>query len=150
MNKTKQLAAILLLLLSACALLQSEYERVSFALDPGWKVGNMSEIPRQISVTEFIREGDNIKAWKELFTVQTIGRHGGSPSSPEEWIDRLKAVSEKDCPGVKKWNVIARDETSILYEWQAKPCLGWPDQHEIARIILGKYNSFHLRYKTKV
>ncbi|HHT9111624.1 MAG TPA: hypothetical protein ACFYDZ_10780, partial [Candidatus Brocadiaceae bacterium] len=61
-----------------------------------------------------------------------------------------KAIREKDCPGATVWNVIEKDENSILYEWQSKPCLGWPDQYEIAKIIYGKYNRFQLRYTTKV
>src|SRR5262249_28800514 len=108
-----------------------------------------AEIPKQYSIAEFIREGDDIKNWKELVTLQNYVPPWGGPS-PEDALNGLKAVREKNCPGVTTWNVIARDETSILYEWQAKPCLGWPDQHEIARIIYGKYNRFLLRYTVKV
>ena len=73
----------------------------------------------------------------------------GGPS-PEDTLGSLKAIREKECPGVTKWNVIEKNENSILYEWQARPCRGWTDQHEIAKIIYGKYNRFFVHYVAKV
>jgi hypothetical protein len=37
-----------------------------------------------------------------------------------------------------------------LYEWHAKPCLGWPEQHEIGRIIIGNRLVFALHYAAKM
>ena len=149
MDRMMQLAVTLVLLLSGCATFQTEYEQIVFTFEPGWKVGHHAEVPRQYVITEFIREGDDIKNWKELLTIQNFVPPWGGPS-PEDAFNGFKAVQEKNCPHVTKWNIIAKDETSILFEWQAKPCLGWPDQHEIAKIIYGKYNRFLLRYTLKV
>jgi hypothetical protein len=128
---------------------QKEYERLGFEFEPGWKVGYEAKLPHQCSITEFIREGDEINNWKELLTIQNFPPSWGGPSS-EETLNMLKAIRERQCPGVTKWNIIGKDDKSVLYEWQAKPSLGWPDQHEIARIIYGKYNRFLLRYTVKV
>jgi hypothetical protein len=140
---------MLALLLSACATLQGEVESLNFPYEPGWKVGHEAEVPRQYRIIEYVRDGDDIKNWKELYTIQNFGPPWGGPS-PEDALNSLKAAREKECPGITKWNVISTDGSSILYEWQAKPCLGWPDQHEIARIIYGKYNRWVLRYTVKV
>lgn len=118
--------------------------------DPGWKVGYEAEIPNQHALTEFIREGDDINNWRELITIQSFNRKSWGGPSPEDSLNGLKAIREKECPGVTEWKVIEKDENSILYEWQAKPCRGWPDQHEIAKIIYGKYNRFVIRYTAKV
>lgn len=128
---------------------QTEYERLGFEFEPGWKIGHETKLPNQGSLTEFIREGDNINNWKELLTIQTFPTSWGGPL-PEDTLNAWKAIRERSCPAVTKWNIIGKDEKSILYEWQAKPCLGWPDQHEIARIIYGKYNRFLVRYTVKV
>jgi hypothetical protein len=130
------------------AVAQTESERLHFEVEPGWKVGYQAEIPQKFSITEFIREGDDINNWKELLTIQNyVPSWGGS--SPENALNELKTAREKNCPGGTRWNVIEKNKDSVLYEWQAKPCLGWPDQHEIARIIFGKYNRFVVRYTVK-
>jgi hypothetical protein len=125
-----------------------EYERLGFEFEQGWKVGYEAGSPYQ-GITEFIREGDDINNWKELLTIHNYPPSWGGSSS-EDLLNTLKAIRETRCPGVTKWNIIGKDEKSILYEWQAKPCLGWPDQHEIARIISTKYNRFHVRYTVKM
>jgi hypothetical protein len=124
-------------------------EVLSFKTEEGWKIGSSAEQPNIYSIDEFIREGDDINSWHELLTIQNfaLGRNFGSP---EEFFNRLKASREKECPDSTIWNVLWKDEKSILYESQAKACLGWPEQHEIARIIDGKYNRFVISYTAKV
>ena len=119
-----------------------------FNFEFGWKVGHYAEIPNQYVITEFIPEGDDINNWEELLTIQHFPPLWGGPS-PEDALNKLKAIREKKCPGVTKWNIIDKDERSILYEWQATPCIGWPDQHEIARIIYRKYDTYFLHYTLK-
>jgi hypothetical protein len=111
-----------------------------------WEIASVHEghLPLMI---EFIRKGDDINNWKELFTYQNFAK---GKQTPEEFLNKLKAAREKECPGATVWNVIEQNESSILYEWRAKPCLGWPEQHEVARIILGNHNLFVLHYVAKV
>jgi hypothetical protein len=122
-------------------------EELNFQIELGWKKANQAE-KRGYVIIEWVREGDDINNWKELFTYQNFGLHG--KRTPEDFLNELKTLREKECPGVTEWNVIEHDENSILYEWQAKPCMSWPDQHEVARIIFGKHNLFLLRYTAKV
>lgn len=120
-----------------------------FDFDNGWKVGHYVKVPNQYTITEFIPEGDEINNWKEMLTIQSFPPLWGG-SSPEKALNKLKTIRENKCPGMTKWNVIGKSSSSILYEWQAKSCLGWPDQHEVAIIIHRKYNTLILHYALKV
>ncbi len=124
-----------------------EKEVLRFKLGSEWKPAYSSNAKRS-TILEFIREGDDINRWKELVTYQNFGRHG--KASPEETLNRLKAAREQECPGATEWNVIDKNEGRIVYEWHAKPCLSWPEQSEIATIIVGKDNVFFLHYAAKV
>ncbi len=105
-------------------------------------------VPNRLALTELIRKGDDINNWKELVTIMNLEPAEGKPA-PESALKGMIETREKECPHVTKWNVIAKNETSILYEWHARPCLGWPDQHEIAKIFFGKYNNFILKFTMK-
>jgi hypothetical protein len=126
-----------------------ENESLNFELSLDWKIANHAERSGYV-ITEYVRSGDDIHHWNELFTYQNFGLGHKRGLTPQDELDALKAVKEKECPGATEWNVIEQNESSILYEWQEKPCLGWPDQHEIARIIFGKHNLFILHYAAKV
>jgi hypothetical protein len=98
-------------------------------------------------IIEYVPKGESVQDWSELVTIQNFSKKLGSP---ESFLDQLKTLREKQCPGSTVWNVIAQDKDSILYEWMAKPCEGWPDQHEISRILDGKWNRFRIAYTVKV
>jgi hypothetical protein len=126
----------------------AEHEELHFDLSLDWKVAHSAQA-HGVVIIEYVREGDDIRNWKELFTYHN-SRLGRGKQTPEDDLNKLKAMREKECPGATQWNVIEQNESSILYEWQANPCLGWPEQHEIARIFHGKHNLFMLRYTAKV
>jgi hypothetical protein len=126
-----------------------ENESLNFQLSLDWKMANHAERFGYV-ITEYVHSGDDINHWKELFTYQNFGLGHKRAPTPKDELEALKAVKEKECPGATEWNLIEQNENSILYEWQEKPCLGWPDQHEIARIIFGKHNLFILHYAAKV
>jgi hypothetical protein len=81
--------------------------------------------------------GDDIHNWKELLTELSYPKPRGI-HKPEEMLDRLKAVREKECSSSTVWNVIEEDENSITYEWHFQKCLDQPEQCEIAKILVGK------------
>jgi hypothetical protein len=150
-------AVISFLCLIACIDVPSaraQTERAGFSLSPDWQLASHSEM-HDATTMEFVRKGDDINNWKELITLQNFGRKGalapsGAMPSPGDFLNAQKALREKECPGVTQWNTIAQDENSIVYEWQAKPCSGWPEQHEMAKIVYGHYNIFILHYAAKV
>jgi hypothetical protein len=116
--------------------------------EPGWTVGafRAQDAGREV-LAEFVRQGDDIQSWRELFTIQILPL--SADRSPQVALDKMKALRERECPGTTTWHVIASDERSILYEWQARPCRGWPDQHEIGRILHARGNAFTLHYVVK-
>ena len=100
----------------------AENEVLHFEIDLDWKAANTVEKPGHV-IIEYVHRGDDINNWKELFTYQNSALRG--KHTPEEELSTLKALREKECSGATEWNVIDQNENSILYEWQAKPCLGW-------------------------
>ena len=148
----QRLLALLCLVLS-CAVgmpaAKGKTDHLGFVVPKGWKFANSREVPDQYQMMEFVREGDDLKNWKELLTIQNFPKSRAF-GSPQKAYDNLKAQTEKDCPGATQWNVIAQDANSILYEWHSQSCRDWPEQHEVARILIGKYNAFILHYAAKV
>lgn len=116
---------------------------------PMWKLGYSVEKPPAYTLAEFIREGDDIEHWRELFTIQSFDAASWGAASPEESLNVMKILRERRCPGVTQWNVIETRSDSILYEWQARACEGWPEQHEVAKVLFGKYNRFWIHYVAK-
>jgi hypothetical protein len=147
-NLMRVAVAVSLLLSAGAGAPAAERDEIHYQLSPDWNVAHSAE-ERGVVRMEFLRQGDDITKWKELFTYENMAL-GRGHRTPDEWLNRLKELREKECPGATEWNVIEKDEHSILYEWQAKPCLGWPEQHEIARVLSGRYNLFILRYTAKV
>jgi hypothetical protein len=124
-------------------------EVLAFPYDSAWKLANRGAFPNRESLMEFVRQDDDIRDWKELLTIQNF-RYRADARTPEDHLNALKALREQRCPGATTWAVIAKDDASIVYEWQAgASCLGMPDQHEIARILLGQYNVFIIHYVKK-
>ena len=121
--------------------------RLSLPTDTKWVTGNSQTIEGKYEINELIPEGETIQNWSELITIQNFASMSGTP---EQILEQLKVIREKACPGSTEWNIIDKNEHSILYEWRAKPCAGYPEQHEIARIIDGNWNRYRIAYTAKV
>ena len=124
-------------------------EGLQWSLPTGtkWVTGNAQSIQGKYSIIEQIPEGETVQNWSELITIQNFA---GTRGSPEHFLEHLKAIREKVCPGSTTWNIIEKDKRSVLYEWRAKPCAGFPEQHEISRILDGNWNRFRIAYTAKV
>jgi len=118
-----------------------------------WVLANESATKTKI-IDEFVPPGQKIKDWTEMLTSQTLKKPRKPPT-----IDALAASSYenlvKQCPGKVTWNVIAREAPttpggeSMLFEWSVKDCPPEADQHEVARILYGKFNIFRVGYVAK-
>lgn len=113
-----------------------------------WKLRQNTQLPKQYYIAEYVREVDDINNWKELLTIQHFLPSWGA-LSPNDAYNKLKAIRDKECPGVIKWKVISSDQKGIVYEWHASPCSGWPELHEIARIIYGENARVRIAYTVK-
>ena len=111
-----------------------------------WVTGNTQTVKGKYRIIEQVPEGGSVQNWPGLLTIQNFASKAGSP---EFFVEELKALREKTCPGSTTWNVIEQDGRSILYEWWAKPCAGYAEQHEISRIIDGNSNRFGIAYTAK-
>ena len=150
-NISHALALILLLSLTGAGLASARRnDDLILKLPPGWIKGHMAENRREQSeILELIRPGDDIDNWKELLTELSYPKPRGI-RKPEEMLDRIKALREKECPGSTVWTVIGEDEESITYEWHFQSCLGQPEQLQIAKILVGKRTVYFLQYAKKV
>lgn len=122
-------------------------EGLAHALGPEWKV-RYQVYAGHSNLLEFVHGAEKINNWTELVTLQDF--NDTLKFSPEEILNKLKVQREKECPGVTQWNVIGQDERSLLYEWHVGHCRNWPEQVEIARIILGKHSWYLIHYAAKV
>jgi hypothetical protein len=129
-------------------------ESLITAFDPKeWSVGHQAEDRRQ-RLVEMVAPGQPITAWQELLTVHVLAKPQPTPS-----IDVLAAAApdllRKRCPSGVAHNVIQRglgsdvEEASLLYEWSVKDCPPEADQHEVARIIYGKFTIYRVAYVAK-
>lgn len=104
---------------AGCTSPSVEYDHVSFFLegeDPKWTLGYSVEQPPAYALKEYVREGNNIQNWRELFSVLVFNAKAWGRPSPEESLDALRSQREKRCPGMTLWSVIEKAADSVLYE----------------------------------
>ena len=131
----------------------AQQEMLMGGFDPNaWTIGHQAKSQSQI-VVEFVHPNEKIDNWTELLTMQVL-RKPKSPEPIEELVKRMHQASSKQCPAMT-WNVINRqfssetEEAGMLYEWSIKGCPPDADQHEIARVVYGRFNVFRLAYVAK-
>jgi len=124
-------------------------ESVMFPFDvKEWKIGHQAE-NRSERVVEFVVRDEKIENWTELLTMQTFKKQVAGSEPLENFFSKGSHSMSNDCP-VSVWNVIARGEGSILYEWKAQNWRGVAEEHEIGRFLDGRYNRFRIAYVKKV
>jgi len=134
-------------------------ERLSYALpaDEGWRVAN--EIPLQHpdtnpggGITEYVRGDETLDGWTELVTLQTQFRmvQLSGMETAQDIYKKIVKVREGECPGSTRWQVIEETPGRVLYEWRAKPCREYPDQHEISLLADGTRDRYRLAYTAAV
>ncbi len=144
----------ILVLVAACAPMRPYQENLMGGFNPGeWTIGNSTGDQNQ-RVTEFVRHGEKIDNWTELLTMQAL-RKPANAEPITAMVARVHANEAKSCPNGFVQNVIAQgfpndtEEASIIYEWRLTNCPPHADQHEVAKIIYGKFNIFRLAYVAK-
>ena len=142
-----------IMLLNSCAPRYQEFLTPGFDLKE-WKLENVVEGKDQ-SMYEYVHPGENIDNWTELLTWQVL-RKPADPEPIDAMVARVHAEDTKSCPDGFAQNIIAlgspteTEEASILYEWWFKNCPQQTDQHEIAKIIYGKFSIFRIAYVAKI
>lgn len=124
-------------------------ERLAFPIREGWKIGNIKEIKGQYQLIEIVPEDETVHNWTKIFSVQNFPLRMVPQKTLEAFMNDVKKIIERDCPNVV-WNVIQRGQNDILYEWRIENCSKDPDQHEVSRIIDGKWNRWHIAYASRI
>ncbi|WP_155834257.1 hypothetical protein [Halotalea alkalilenta] len=88
---------------------------------------------RHATLVEFVRPGESVESWSELFTIQFFE---DVYVSPERAMYLLMAGIREQCPDAT-WTVINEERNSVMYEWTASACDLYPAQHEIVRLLRG-------------
>src|SRR5262245_42266803 len=112
-----------------------------------WQPGSTQAVQGMFAIDEFVRPGETLQNWTELLTIQRFHKRFVA-QPPETLMYELKTRMEQRCPGVV-WQVIRRQEKSILYEWQIATCPSHPAQHEIARLLDGEVTLWRLAYTVR-
>lgn len=126
-------------------------ERLTMPIPRGetWVKGSESQDrKRKVLLAEFVRKGETVQNWTELYSVVNLQLTEASPTR-EHFMEDLKGKMQQRCPEVE-WKVIQQQSNALLYEWRITKCAPHPDQHEIARIVDGKSNRFKISYTAKV
>ena len=140
---------------SACLLapaaIARDYEVVPYNLPGDFQLANQQrDVKAGYSLLEYVRKGDTLEDWDELFTFQSFALKKWGGASPDEVLEATQRAREQACPGATTWRMIARDAHRVVYEWQTNtPCMGYPPQQEIAGIFFGKLDRFRVAYTTK-
>jgi hypothetical protein len=151
MKKKSISIALIVVVTVACA---SNREFLMGGFDPNeWTVGNQFEDQNQ-TIIEFVQSGEKIDNWTELLTYQ-VNKKPNNLEPIDALVVRIHADNAKACPNGFVQNVIAFgiqneiEEASIIYEWKLQKCPPHADQHEVAKIIYGKFSVFRLAYVAK-
>lgn len=123
-------------------------EQPDFRYEGPWRHAHSHEEKGLYAIDEFVSKNETIDNWTKLVTVQNFAKKTASPADPKSMMIGLRQSMEQRCPGVV-WNIIRERDDDILYEYHLIECAGHPDQHEIARILYGRWNIWRIAYTQK-
>ena len=117
-----------------------------FLLEDSWEIGNEAGDQMQ-RIIEFVRPGQNVANWTEMFTAQTFNKQSGWWSL-DEMLEGHRNELTTRCPG-STVVVIRRDADSVLFESNITNCPDGPDEQVIVRILDASANRFWISYATR-
>ena len=132
----------------ALATPQAAHEDTYSPFGPDW-TSMVNLYNGSYNLLRYVRKDESMKDHpNEVITIQGI--NGNVKRSPEDEMNKVRAGMEKKCHGgISQWNVVAQDAGSFLVEWHANQCRYWPEQEQIARIILGPHSWYLVTYSAK-
>ncbi len=112
-----------------------------------WKQGFQANQSNQ-RLVEYVLEGETVENWSELVTAQLL-LGVQEKSTLDEYLKFSEKVLRGSAKGNVEWKVIRRGPKEVLYEWKLTNDPKIPDQHEIARVIVGREGFHVLHYAAK-
>jgi len=97
----------------------------------------------------YVKKGETPANWTERAEVTTLviaeTQSGGFRWRPDSLMNRIRDGLRERCR-TDTWTVLHQDETSVLYEWTDIACPGFFDQHELVRIVMGRWYAWIIHY----
>jgi hypothetical protein len=98
-------------------------------------------------VIEFVRPGQTVDNWTEMFTVLTFNK-AFDLGSVEEHVANIVDGFNEHCPGTTL-EVIRQMPDGVIYEVNIVNCEQGPDEQSLVRILDGDYNRFAVQYAVR-
>ena len=112
----------------------------------GWTAANRQENATGVLI-EYVLPGQTVDTWKELVTCRVF-KDPGHTVPLAAFLDKIRAQAGRDCPSLV-WNVIQRDEKTVIYEHHDAGC-GAPPESDIVRLQVGNEGINSLAYAAKI
>jgi hypothetical protein len=119
-------------------------ERWSFILDSRpWQLGYQAA-DKRYAIREYVLPGQTVQSWSELVTSQYF------PEGPEPraLFEQTRQDLARGCPSLQV-SVIEETADTVIFEWRHDGCQGYPAQHEIRRISIGRIGTVSLSFVEK-
>lgn len=117
-----------------------------FTEKTGWKGVRGDDTMRRI----YAPSSATVDNWTETAQIIdfpiAITLDGKVSWNAESVMNAEKGRWEANKCSTKDWTVLQKDDASILYEWRNIDCPGRLHQHEIGRIVMGKWYLWMISY----
>jgi len=118
-------------------------ERWDFSFDSQqWQLGYQAANSQE-AIREYVLSGQTVHNWSELVTSAYFARD----IAPRVLFEQFRR-NISHCPSLRV-AVIEESSDTIIFEWQADGCQGFPAQHEIRRIARGRTGTLTLSFVEK-
>ena len=98
-------------------------------------------------LVEYFLPEEKPESWTEVIMVNYFKEMKGDDLL-ERFMSFTREGLHKQCTQVQ-WEDLADKPDGKIYTWSARNCKDWPDQTEVARVIIGKQGLYVLHYATK-
>jgi hypothetical protein len=117
-------------------------------LGPEWKSFYGVNPEASYHLIQLVRHGETVKDWTEMVVLED--RVEPFKGSPEEAMNKWLKHWAKNCESTTQSKIISKDVNTVLFQMHADPCKGYPEEDDLARIILGPHSWYVVSYNAKV
>lgn len=115
--------------------------------DRKWKLVNQRDTA-SVHFVEYLPEGEQADNWRELLSAHLLyGLH--KTTTMEKLAQANETKLRNISSGKVTWNLLSQGPTGLMYEWKLEKDNLRPDQHEIARLVIGSEGIHLIRYATR-
>lgn len=142
--------------LASCAILPSMNEKLDWTVIEGFTLeasrgtgyrGIRGEYAYEYL---YLSEGETLEDWTEVAVSREIviamTNFSSMSWNPESVMNSIKNNYKKNQCSTDEWTILNQDETSILFEGDVLNCQDYGSQHQITRIVLGKWYGWVIHY----